>query len=130
MCYIKSNSCAYIDKTFSGERQMLLVQVVEDPEPSFMIHQANAYEEGEEVVLLAIGWGPEIVRQSAVMPGSGVFGTFKGGEYTSVPVTSLWSHRSAAAMSAGLSQRVKALVSHQLHACSQLCNGHIDGTGM
>ena len=68
--------------------------MIDDVEPCFLIHQANAYEEGDEVVLVGIGWGPDIVHKSASMPGSGVFGTFKGGDYREVPVTNLWSHRS------------------------------------
>ena len=64
-------------------------------EPCFLIHFANAYEEGGEVVVQAIGWGPEIVRDLATMQGSGVFGTFSTGDYNKVPVTSLWSHRLA-----------------------------------
>lgn len=67
--------------------------VIDDVEPCFLIHYANAYEEGDEVVLVAIGWGPDTVRELAAMQGSGVFGTFNTGDYTKVPVTSLWSHR-------------------------------------
>jgi len=68
--------------------------VIDNVEPCFLIHFANAYEEGDEVVVQAIGWGPEIVRDLAAMQGSGVFGTFGKGDYNKVPVTSLWSHRS------------------------------------
>ncbi|DBB11283.1 TPA: hypothetical protein ACH3X3_006718 [Trebouxia sp. C0006] len=67
--------------------------VIDNVEPCFLIHFANAYEEGDEVVVQAIGWGPEIVRDLAAMQGSGVFGTFSKGDYNKVPVTSLWSHR-------------------------------------
>ncbi len=69
--------------------------MIDNVEPCFLIHFANAYEEGDEVVVQAIGWGPEIVRDLAAMQGSGVFGTFSKGDYNKVPVTSLWSHRSA-----------------------------------
>ena len=74
---------------------ILPTQVIDNVEPCFLIHNANAYEEGDEVVLLAIGWGPDIVRESASQEGSGVFGTFAGGDYNKVPVTSLFSHRYA-----------------------------------
>ena len=72
-----------------------MLQVVDGEEPCFLIHHANAYEEGDDVVLMAIGWGPDIVKPVASQPGSGVFGTFSGGDYCKVPVTSLWSYRQA-----------------------------------
>lgn len=75
------------------ETQLRVVQVIDNVEPCFLIHYANAYEEGDEVVVQAIGWGPEIVRELAALQGSGVFGSFSGGDYNKVPVTSLWSHR-------------------------------------
>ena len=75
------------------EAASFVVQVIDNVEPCFLIHYANAYEEGEEVVVQAIGWGPEIVRELAAMQGSGVFGTFSTGDYNKVPITSLWSHR-------------------------------------
>lgn len=75
------------------EIRLCVVQVIDNVEPCFLIHYANAYEEGDEVVVQAIGWGPEIVHELAALQGSGVFGSFSGGDYNKVPVTSLWSHR-------------------------------------
>ena len=71
---------------------VLLVQIIQT-EPCFLIHFANAYEEGDEVVLLTIGWGPELVREAASKASVGVFGSFSTGDYQLVPVTNLFSHR-------------------------------------
>ena len=69
------------------------MQVIDNIEPCFLIHHANAYEEGDELVSLAIGWGPDIVHESAAQEGSGVFGRFDGGDFNQVPITSLFRHR-------------------------------------
>ena len=84
---------AYTKFDTSTDNLFFMVQVIDNVEPCFLIHYANAYEEGDEVVVQAIGWGPEIVRELAAMQGSGVFGTFSTGDYNKVPITSLWSHR-------------------------------------
>ncbi len=57
---------------------------------------ANAYEEGEEVVVWSSGWSPEAVRVLATSSGSGMLGSWKvvmDGDFNDVPVSSLWSHR-------------------------------------
>ncbi|KAL0046710.1 hypothetical protein WJX82_008018 [Trebouxia sp. C0006] len=70
--------------------------VIDGVEPSFLIHHANAYEEGEEVVVWSSGWSPEAVRVLATSSGSGMLGSWKvvmDGDFNDVPVSSLWSHR-------------------------------------
>ena len=62
----------------------------------FLIAVANAYEEGEEVVVWSSGWSPEAVRVLATSSGSGMLGSWKvvmDGDFNDVPVSSLWSHR-------------------------------------
>ena len=73
------------------------MQVIDNVEPAFLIHHANAYEEGDEVVVWSSGWSPEAVRLLASSPGSGMLGSWKvvmDGDFNDVPVSSLWSHRS------------------------------------
>ncbi|KAL3146000.1 hypothetical protein ABBQ38_015360 [Trebouxia sp. C0009 RCD-2024] len=70
--------------------------VIDNVEPAFLIHHANAYEEGDEIVVWSSGWSPEAVRLLATSSGSGMLGSWKvvmDGDFTGVPVTSLWSHR-------------------------------------
>ena len=74
----------------------LTVQVIDNIEPAFLIHHANAYEEGDEIVVWSSGWSPEAVRLLASSPGSGMLGSWKvvmDGDFNDVPVSSLWSHR-------------------------------------
>ena len=74
----------------------MLLQMIDDVEPSFLIHHANAFEEGDEVVVWSSGWSPESVRQLARSSGSGMLGSWKvvmQGDFSDIPVTSLWSHR-------------------------------------
>ena len=73
-----------------------VVQVIDGVEPAFLIHHANAYEEGDELVVWSSGWSPEAVRMLASAPGSGMLGSWKvimDGDFNDVPVSSLWSHR-------------------------------------
>ena len=77
--------------------QTLVLQVIEGVESSFLIHHANAFEEGDEIVVWSSGWSPEAVQLLATTPGSGMLGSWKivmEGDFKDVPVSSLWSHRS------------------------------------
>ena len=79
--------------------QMHTLQVIDGVEASFLIHHANAYEDGDEVVVWSSGWSPEAVRLLASKPGSGMLGSWKvvmDGDFNDVPVSSLWAHRSVA----------------------------------
>ena len=72
--------------------------MIDNVEPAFLIHHANAFEEGDEVVVWSSGWSPEAVRQLATTPGSGMLGSWKivmDGDFNDVPVSSLWCHRQA-----------------------------------
>ena len=67
-----------------------------DTERCFVIHHANAYEEGDEVVVWSSGWGPEALQ--ALAAGSGMLGSWKvvlQGDFDDIPLTSIWRHRCA-----------------------------------
>ena len=51
-----------------------------------MLHQANAYEEGDELVVWSSGWGPEQLagRQLRIS---------NFGDNSALPYTLLWEHR-------------------------------------
>ncbi|KAL3155783.1 hypothetical protein ABBQ32_012798 [Trebouxia sp. C0010 RCD-2024] len=70
--------------------------VIDNVQPAFLIHHANAYEDGDEIVVWSSGWSPEAVHSLATTPGSGMLGSWKvvmDGDFNDVPVSSLWSHR-------------------------------------
>jgi all-trans-8'-apo-beta-carotenal 15,15'-oxygenase len=86
---------------------------VEIPDPAYLIHHANGFEDGDEVVVWSSGWGPPAVRKLIAKakakhkvfdplqvfdrdPGSGILGAWDEvmtGDFSSVPHTQLWEHR-------------------------------------
>lgn len=65
-----------------------------DTERTFVIHHANAYEEGDDVVVWSSGWGPQGL--AALSKGSGMLGSWREvlqGSFDDIPLTSLWQHR-------------------------------------
>jgi carotenoid cleavage dioxygenase-like enzyme len=72
-----------------------LAQVFET-ESSFLIHHANAFEDGDEVEVWSSGWGPEALRK--LDHTSGMLGSWRvvlSGDFTGIPYTALWRHRHA-----------------------------------
>eukprot|EP00873_Tetraselmis_striata_P027205 jgi/Tetstr1/447469/TSEL_003726.t1 len=64
-------------------------------EPLYYIHYANAFDDGDEVVLRGSAWGPEDVKKLAASPRNGILGSWDDlmeGNFTA-PVTSFWEHR-------------------------------------
>ncbi len=51
-----------------------MMQVFE-AEQSFLIHHANAFEDGDEVEVWSSGWGPEALKRLA--SGAGMLGSWK-----------------------------------------------------
>ena len=69
------------------------VQVME-AEQSFLIHHANAFEDGDCVEVWSSGWGPEALKRLA--SGAGMLGSWKvvlEGDFSGIPFTALWKHR-------------------------------------
>lgn len=67
-----------------------------EAEQSFLIHHANAFEDGEETEVWSSGWGPEALKRLA--SGAGMLGSWKvilEGDFTGIPFTALWKHRLA-----------------------------------
>ena len=67
-----------------------------EAEQSFLIHHANAFEDGEDIEVWSSGWGPEALKRLA--SGSGMLGSWKvvlEGDFTGIPFTALWKHRCA-----------------------------------
>ena len=63
-------------------------------ESSFLIHHANAYEEGDETVVWSSGWGPEAL--SKLEHGAGMLGSWRAvlrGDFSGIPFTSMLQHR-------------------------------------
>jgi len=68
--------------------------VVED-EAVYYIHYANAFDDGDDIVVVGSAWGPEDVQRLADQPRNGILGSWDDvmqGNFTA-PVTSLWQHR-------------------------------------
>ena len=71
------------------------MQVV-STESSFLIHHANAFEDGDETVVWSSGWAPDSLL--ALQKGQGMLGSWKqvmAGDWSSIPYTSLLEHRCA-----------------------------------
>jgi carotenoid cleavage dioxygenase-like enzyme len=74
-----------------------------DADPMFFMHHANAFDEGDETVLWSSAWGPDHVarmverrKQLGYDDQNGILGAWDDilqGDYTDVPVTSLFEHR-------------------------------------
>ena len=65
-----------------------------EAEQSFLIHHANAFEDGEDIEVWSSGWGPEALKRLA--SGAGMLGSWKvvlEGDFTGIPFTALWKHR-------------------------------------
>lgn len=63
-------------------------------EASFLIHHANAFEDGQDVVVWSSGWGPNALQR--LQPGSGLLGSWHSilqGNLYSAPYTSMLEHR-------------------------------------
>jgi carotenoid cleavage dioxygenase-like enzyme len=64
-------------------------------EAVYYLHYANAYDDGDEVVLQGSAWGPGEVAKLAASPRDGILGSWDDlmqGNFTA-PVTSFWEHR-------------------------------------
>ncbi|KAK9837122.1 hypothetical protein WJX81_004609 [Elliptochloris bilobata] len=67
---------------------------VYEAENAFLIHHANAFEEGDDTIVWSSGWGPEALKTLA--SGSGMLGSWKvlmKGDFSGIPFTSFWRHR-------------------------------------
>lgn len=56
-------------------------------EPLYYIHYANAFDDGDEVVLRGSAWGPEDVKKLAASPRNGILGSWDDlmeGNFTAV----------------------------------------------
>lgn len=66
-----------------------------------MNHHANGYDEGDETVILSSGWGPKQLKalkssSNTDTPPVGSLKLSAFGDYTAMPRTALWEHRSPA----------------------------------
>ncbi|EIE20486.1 carotenoid oxygenase [Coccomyxa subellipsoidea C-169] len=65
-----------------------------ETESTFLIHHANAFEDGDEIEVWSSGWGPEALAK--LDHASGMLGSWKvvlAGDFTGIPFTTLWRHR-------------------------------------
>lgn len=63
-------------------------------ESSFLIHHANAFEDGEDIVVWSSGWAPSALQ--ALKRGQGMLGSWKTvlkGDFGGIPFTSMLEHR-------------------------------------
>ncbi|KAK9823367.1 hypothetical protein WJX72_002263 [[Myrmecia] bisecta] len=83
-------------KIFLVPRDASKPKVVE-ADPCFLIHHANGYDDGDEVVVWSSGWGPDVIKKLAAKAnGGGMLGSWKvvmQGDFSDIPVTRLWRHR-------------------------------------
>ena len=93
---MRNNACSHSTATaLLYENNKDGLQVFETEE-CFMVHHANAYDEGEEVVIISSGWGPAQAREllegkdNASVPNIKL-SALGSPEHT--PRTSLWEHR-------------------------------------
>lgn len=65
-----------------------------EAEQTFLIHHANAFEDGDSIEVWSSGWGPEALGRLAA--GAGMLGSWKvvlEGDFSGIPFTALWRHR-------------------------------------
>jgi carotenoid cleavage dioxygenase-like enzyme len=88
MSLVERDTKIYVASRSDPSHQMVLTK------PGIMLHHANAYDDGDLVVVWSSGAGPDAMQK--LREGKNSMGNMKlnsFGDFSAMPYTSLWQHR-------------------------------------